>query len=418
MAEREPTRRKRPDVNPRTPAQLQDDLLKRPKKNMDLLHRAREMGKKIWSLDKLQRMMELLLETDPHVSVALAYGSRRPSVQAAQAQTRAAEETSLAQLLHNERVHGPSDRDRSVVSQDLHYFKGPYIYVYDYEEKQKPIMVKEYQKVANKADGDWPQFRSAAVGRCPFVEDYDAAESRMPRARPAEQARKPAVETKPVLRPPKAGPPKPVTGKRTLSEIQSSHNNRGSSASATATADSINAAKPAAAGRGLDLRPNAFTSRAAAGRLFAGEPVASGVQPSNVTSAVRSQMISSTAANPGVITGLSKEVHGLQRKVLQRNSTATSGGDPSSRRNAENSFKNESSSKRSITLGRTSSRKIELIDEKAGAGKDGDDSKPATKAEKHAPQKMKRRDPKPGYCENCNEKFEDFEDVSYRRRCV
>src|SRR5262249_11294280 len=54
-------------------------------------------------------------------------------------------------------------------------------------------------------------------------------------------------------------------------------------------------------------------------RFAGGEPVASGVQPSNVTSAIKSQVISSTAAVPGAKAGPSKELNALKRKVLERN---------------------------------------------------------------------------------------------------
>ncbi|KAI4179651.1 MAG: hypothetical protein LQ346_007151, partial [Caloplaca aetnensis] len=57
-------------------------------------------------------------------------------------------------------------------------------------------------------------------------------------------------------------------------------------------------------------------------RFFNGEPAASGMQPSNITSAIRSQMISSTAAQPGAKAGTSKEVHGLKRKVLEKNTSS------------------------------------------------------------------------------------------------
>jgi regulatory subunit for Cdc7p protein kinase len=389
--------------------QIQDA---RPKKNMDILYRAREMGKKIWSLDKLQRMLSMLLEQDLNVSAALAYGSRGGSVQTSHANSRPSEEQNLLQLLHNERVNGPSDRDPTVVSRELQYFKGPYIYVYDFEEKQKPIMVREYNKVKDKSEGDWPQFRTAPQGRCPFVEDYDHREVAKSKPKPRQQnGAKPAIESKPILQPPEVAPSKPVTGKRSLSDMESAHN-RGSSVNST---EFINPPKPIG-GKKFEFHPNAFTSRAGTGRLFGGEPVASGVQPSNVTSAIRSQMISSTAATPGGIGIVSKEVHGLQRKVLQRNSSH----DLSSRRTAgsvETSFREDAFSKRPVTLGRTSSRRLELIDEAAAAANDDDeetDAKLHSHSEKPVVTKPKKRDLKPGYCENCQDKFEDFDDVSLK----
>ncbi|KAI0129642.1 Dfp1/Him1, central region-domain-containing protein [Xylariales sp. AK1849] len=361
----------------------------RPKRNMDVLHRAREMGKKIWSLDKLQRMLSMLLEQDLNASAAIAYGAPK--------------EPNLLQLLHNERVNGPSDRDPTVTTRELHHFKGPYVYVYDFEEKQKPIMVREYSKVQDKNDGDWPQFRTAPQGRCPFIEDYDHREVK---PKPRQPSAKPAIESKPILQPPEVPPSKPVTGKRSLSEMESAHT-RGSSVAST----EFVVPKPVA-GKKFDFsRPNAFTSRASSAKLFGGEPVASGIQPSNMTSAIRSQMISSTAATPGAIGVLSKEVHGLQRKVLQRNSSHDLSSRPTAG-SAATSFWEDNSSKRSVTLGRTSSRKLGLIDETAAADEDDDveDTKVRANMEKRVVVKPKKRDLKPGYCENCQDKFEDFED--------
>lgn len=370
--------------------QIQDA---RPKRNMDVLYRAREMDKKIWSLEKVQRMLALLLEQDPYTSCTIAYGPRGGNLQASHANSRASEEMNLTQLLQHERANGPSDRD---AARELHYFKGPYIYVYDFEEKHKPIMVREYNRVQDKSEGDWPQFRTAALGRCPFIEDYEHREIVKPK--PKVQVVKPAIESKPILHPPKVAPAKPVTGKRSLSEMESTHT-RGSS---VASNELINPAKPVC-GKGFDFRPNAFTSRAAAGKLFGGEPVASGVQPSNVTSAIRSQMISSTAATPGAIGVLSKEVHGLQRQVLKRNSS----NDVTTRRTGSVETVVQDDSQKSLTLGRTSSRK--LIDEVAVANEEKA-VKARVQAEKRAVVKPKKRDPKPGYCENCQDKFDDFDD--------
>ncbi|KAI1205553.1 Dfp1/Him1, central region-domain-containing protein [Annulohypoxylon truncatum] len=370
-----------------------------PKRNMDVLLRAREMGKKIWSLDKLQRMLDLLLETDPYVSAEIAYGARKTRV----SETRTTEDRNLLHLLHNERVNGPSDRDPTVNAQELHYFKGPYIYVYDFEEKQKPIMVREYKKVAEKSKGDWPQFRTAALGRCPFIDEYEPRDVR-PQPKPKVQVTRAAAEAKPILQAPtKMEPPKPVTGKRSLGEMEHGHCRGSSVASMELTIPTKPTVGPFA-----DTR-QAFTGRSAS-RLFGGEPVASGVQPSNVTSAIRSQMVSSTATTPGVITGLSKEVHGLQRQVLKRNSTATS-QDLSSRRNGEASFRDEVPAKRSFsTMSRTSSRKLDMIEE-AAAGKDTQAvSKAVPRVTKRETAQPKKAELKPGYCENCAEKYADFDE--------
>lgn len=388
----------------RLPPQLNDQALRVPKKAVDILIRAREMGKKIWTVDKLFRLTALLQETDPYRSLELAYG-RRKNIRTAQAESRGGEDRNLLRLLQNERVNGPSDRDPTVQAQELVYFKGPYIYVYDIEEKKKPIMIKEYTKPADKSKGKWPQFQTASLGRCPFVEDSEVREARKAReAKEAEKTRarasaqETALENKPVLQPPRMAPPKPVTGKRTLGEMELGHSRQSSVASAE-----FPSLSRTFEGENIDFSSKAFTGRVTANRLVGCEPVASGVNPFNVTSAIRSQMVSSTAATPGVITGLSKEVHGLQRQVLQRHSTATS-QDPHSLQTAGRNLREESSVKRSQTLSRTSNRKQDLVDNKTRADA-------ARKHESTAPTKELDRELKPGYCENCGEKYPDFDEV-------
>ncbi|KAI0968302.1 Dfp1/Him1, central region-domain-containing protein [Xylaria arbuscula] len=384
-----------------------DSALKIPKKAVDILIRARDMKKKIWTVDKLFRMMALLLETDLHRSVDMTYG-RRKNNQAVQDEHRPVQDHTLLRLLEKERVNGPSDRDPTVLARELVTLKGPYIYVYDIEEKQKPIMVKEYPKASDRTKGKWPQFQTAALGRCPFIEDSEVREAREAKeAKAAKEAQQKAraraeiqeskVETKPVLQPPRMAPPRPVTGKRTLGEMELSHNRQ----SSVTSVDFPNLSR--SFGENIDFSRKAFTSYGATGRLLGGEPVASGVQPSNVTSAIRSQMISSTATTPGVITGLSKEVHGLQRQVLKWNSQ-----DHSSRHTAETSFREDNLTKRPPTLGQTSSRRLELIDENAKEDEETDDSRSARRAALR--KKARDQDLKPGYCENCGDKYADFDE--------
>ena len=366
------------------------------------------MKKKIWTADKLFRMTALLLETDPYLSAHMAYGRRKNSVQL---ESRPVEDRNLLHLLQKERMNGPSDRDPTVLARELVHFKGPYIYVYDIEEKQKPIMVKEYPKAADRSKGTWPQFQTAALGRCPFVEDSEIREAReakeakeakelQQKARARTTSQEPVGETKPVLQPPRMVPPRPMTKKRTLGEMEHGHNRQSSVASAE-----FPSLSRSFGGENIDFSRKAFASHAATGRLLGAEPVPSGEQPSNGTSAIRSQMISSTATTPGVITGLSKEVHGLQRQVLKWNSQ-----DHSSRHNPETSFREDSVTKRPPTLSRTSSRKLELINEDAKENERTDDSRSTKRAV--ARKKPRDRELKPGYCENCAEKYADFDEVS------
>ena len=384
----------------RLPNPAQDDIVRRskPARNTDVLHKARDMGKKIWSLDKLQRMLQSLLEDSAlmHNTSTQKPGGGR-SLAGGQ---RPAQEPTLLQLLQNERLNGPSDRDPTVTTRDLIYFKGPYIYVYDIDEKQKPIMVREYPKVANKTDGEWPQFRSVANGRCPFVEEIEDKESRKPKEKKVVKA---AVEA-PTLQPPEIPAPRPLTGKRTLSQMEDGQNKLEKGA----TPEEMFKPIRSITSQQLNFQPqNAFiSSKAGVGRFFAGEPVASGVQPSNITSAIRSNMISSTSGIHGAKAGTSKEVHGLQRKVLSKGAPAPN--DTSSRRLTEMSL--DGTSSRSTTLSRADSRKMDLVEE-AASGRENKTKVSTGSAAAQLPMKKAKRDLKPGYCENCQDKFRDFDEV-------
>jgi regulatory subunit for Cdc7p protein kinase len=387
-----------PSLLNRSDAIAKKKALRTRTRSNDVLHRAREMGKKIWSLDKLQKILETL---DPDVFKQVQRGGAQ-----AGSNNKLTEPTNLLQLLQNERMHGPSDRDPTVVTKELHYFKGPYIYVYDIEEKTKPVMVREYAKVADKKQGEWPQFRVASQGRCPFVEDHDFKEERE-KSRSKERLVKAGVQaTAPALRPPEVPPPKPTTGKRTLAEMEDGHN-RG----AGLRHESFDVSKVSNPPN-IDFQApqNAFMSRAMPGRFVAGEPVASGLQQSKATSAIRSQMISSTSGLLGVKAGTSKEIHGLQRKVLQKASTPVVSQDLSSRRLTAEMSHDSNTFIRSASVGGHSQRKMDVIEEaeeiKSRAKLRRTVSVTKTKV------KTKARDPKPGYCENCQDKFDDFDDVS------
>lgn len=349
------------------------------------------MGKKIWSLDKFQTMVSVLLESEQQ----LQQGGQTSRAAGVRNQDSKPQNQNLLQLLHNERIHGPSDRDLSTSNKELSYFKGPFLYVWDMDEKHKPILVREYAKVANKADGDWPQFRSVGNGRCPFVEEVEIPqkEERKPQAEEKARAapkREAAAAPAPVLKAPEAPAPKPVTGKRSITEMEDGHN-RGAK-----LLETLNPAK-------ATLSKQAFISRAVGGRLFHGEPVASGVQASNVTSAIRSQMISSTSGLSGVKAGTSKEIHGLQRKVLQKAAPASHG---TSSRATEHSV--DAMSSRSMTLSRQTS--------KVAQGKEETSQKALDHTRTQSQPLKSKKDLKPGYCENCQDKFRDFDEVCYRPR--
>ena len=396
--------------------------------NTDILHKARELNIKIWALEKLQRMMTTMFDTDTgeqplgqltrsHATSALAPAKRK--------------ETDLQQMLRNEKVLGPTDRDMAVAAQDMCQFRGYYLYVHDMDEKSRPVMVRDYPKVAAKEEGKWPQFRLTPAGRCPFIED--PAHTRKLRqqeekARDEEQERRLAM-TAPRTRSRAAAT---TDSAQLVSQAQQKvlaerHANR---PSPRKVSQDINAslARPLdppkavpsnhrAASVEIGSMPPLFGSAQAnlraAPRLIGGEPAASGVQPSNITSAIRSQIMSSTISStaPGARAGTSKEIHALKRKVLERGASANSNG------TVHSSYLNDM--RAAINGGerapppRAAKRKAQ---ETLGHIHEDAEGEKTGRARSMQPARKKvavERELKPGYCENCRDKFDDFESVSH-----
>lgn len=417
-----------PTVARRLATHDHDVEARRPQaRNNDVLYKARALGMKIWALEKLQRMMTTMFETDTGYQVVHGHNTRSNSVQGSTMVTKTAREADLSQLLRNERINGPSDRDPTVATKELNVFKGPFLYIHDIDEKQKPFMVREYSKVANKEDGDWPQFRSVSGGKCPFIEEVDYSrreaekEKEMIRLQRQQEKEKsmipPRTRAAAAVEAARMQPPRSITGKRALSEMED-----GSNRSVTVSTKQSNPFAPSKSSFSTRMEQdpsstrnqNAFVSRAGGGRLFAGEPVASGLQPSNITSAIRSQMISSTAAQPGAKAGTSKEVHGLQRKLLEKNSGGPgSYGLTSSHRMTDISAATREDSVPRVT-GRRGQDKLSLIEEDVDPSETDGSIRRIEVGQKSKivqQRKQAKRDPKPGYCENCQDKFDDFEEV-------
>lgn len=384
---------------------------------MDVLTRGRQMGMKIWALEKLQRILVSMLEYDA--------GPNSRSAMAAAVTTKLRDED-LSQVLRNEKLNGPLERDLATSTKELAPFKGPFIYIHDMDGKTRPIMVRDYPKVVRRQDGTWPQFRSAAVGKCPFVDDpvqkkeqekEKERERERERAVAAQQAREaqqaPRTRSATLSQEAQMNPPR-RSPRKVLREVHNVPAPTQPFKDAVPKAHAFEAPKP--------LPQMAFPPRhdAVGGFMkpqhmhFSREPAASGIQQSNLTSAIRSQMISSTAAAPGVKAGTSKEVNELKRKVLERTHTGSLsvGSIPSSHRMTDiaGALKNVRAPAPQRAAKSKAQEKLGGIVEETTMS---DDELAAERAT-HAPTKKKKpakKDPKPGYCENCRDKYEDFDDV-------
>jgi len=404
-------------AQPQVASALQDVDPRKPSVGSgDVLYKARDMGMKIWALEKLQRMMHTMFNTDTGEQVP------QPQITRAAAgvpTTKLSKEADLQRLLQHEKVNGPADRDPTVATQDMTQFRGYYIYIHDWDEKTRPVMVRDYPKVA-KEDGKWPQLRYTGPGRCPFVEDPTAARTKLRERLEAAQTNKVSVDPPPRTRAAVAmdAAQDRVANHTADRQVLGENNNFARRQASTATEAARRAMMkpldppptiPVKRTASTESMPPLFGSAQASlrqlPRYAGGEPVASGVQPSNVTSAIRSQMISSTAAAPGARAGSSKEVNQLKRKILEKNSVPSANSIPSSYMNDVRAAINGDRGPP-----RAAKRKAQET-----LGQIHEDSEDELSSKKFVATKRKKqvaeKELKPGYCENCREKFNDFDEV-------
>jgi regulatory subunit for Cdc7p protein kinase len=359
----------------------------------DILIKAKELGMKIWSVEKLQRMVDTMFskETGEDIHYTTRHGM---------AAGQKGRQADLQRLLQNEKL----DRDYVIGAQDLVQLRGYHVYVHDMDEVTRPVMIREYQKV-EKEKGKWPQFRASGNGKCPFVEDphFGRRQQEEQEERRAQRALAAAPRTRAASA---------MEEKRVLGE----NNNlaRRPTAPAAVEKQEDEDAKPLDPPKGLPLKrtstegpPPMFGSAQASiramPRFIAGEPVASGLHQSNITSAIQSQMISSTAAAPRA--GNSKEVNQLQRKVLEKNSVTSANSGYSSVMNDVRTAPNQDHAQPMRAAKRKAQESLSQTQELA------EQERQARKVAALRRRKTAEKELKPGYCENCREKFGDFDEV-------
>lgn len=371
------------------------------------------MGMKIWAAEKLHRILASILEDT---------GSHSHHTRGSAHATRGHQDD-LVQVLKNEKLGAASERDQANLAREMVSFKGPFIYVHDMEEKYRPTMVREYPKVARRQDGEWPQFRSASIGKCPFVEDpamkremeQERARQRQFYAQASKEtshhtrARSTTAEDGSMMNPPQRGSPR-----KALREVRNA-------LVQPATVDPIMLQKAPIASsheRQLSFPPmpdQANFEFIKPNHMQLGrEPAASGIQRSNLTSAIQSQMISSTAA-AGVKAGTSREVHELKRKVLERSHTGSLsvGSIPSSHRMTDlvGALKNSRAPAPQRAAKSKAQEKLGGIQEEVDPNGVDESNEKTVQGAAVKRKKPAQRDPKPGYCENCRDKYDDFEEV-------
>ncbi len=333
----------------------------------DIMYKALSMNRKVWTYEKLFRFLGNLL-SNPLVSPNDQQQQQQLQIQ----HQHLKENEKLSHLLKEEKLYGPNDRDPNARRDDFHYFKGPYILIYDVYNEYRPIMTREYEKVDEPECGDWPQFRASTNGRCPFLCDT---------FRSIRKTQTEAITKKVVVIEPTNDEQKQPQQQRQEEEIIDADQYCPTTAVELRSKEMITATVTPVTTSGETSRESAFVSKpsatnTASQQVFNNQKfysiAASGVNASNFTSNGKSLNYSADNGNNNVKgNGLaatvaqvpSKEVNNLKRKVFERRKT-------------------------SKTL-----KKKQQIKPKSGT--------PVSKA--------KQKEDRSGFCENCHEQYKDFE---------
>ena len=381
---------------------------------------------KVWQLEKLHRVFQSLLDDRPSVQTTQGRTTRQRIGQIGDISQNNGE-ADLSRLLKKEQLNGPLDRDSTATSEEIIPFKAFFLYVRCIDERTKPILLKEYPKVSNKDDGEWPRFRACRSGRCPFVEDPEFSAGMLRRSsedrRPRRSKRKQAeamikLDEKSAI----------SVGRRPLAETKNGVNRQPVKPEKLPQMDFCVPALPHHKDESSGSRKPMMQFQG--NRMINGEPAASGVQPSNITSAIRSQMISSTAAGPGAKASTSREVHGLKRRVLEKNYTGQI--PPNSIQVAQRHppyFNDPARAEAAIpskeARTRAQQKQLRCVEEDESTQSMSEEGARACQELTQGPEKSikvsnkpkkgeeeREKPSRPGYCENCREKYADFDAVS------
>lgn len=155
----------------------------------DVLYRAHKNGyMKIWNYDKATRFLGNL-----DVDLGLLEKQHRFGIQLSGTPLMMADSNSsmlavhshqlnnaatLSNLLENEKMYGPSDRDPRAKRDGLHYFKYPHVYLYDLWQTWAPLITVEWKpsELSDSQKLPYPTIIPGTFGRCPFVGDGNCDE--------------------------------------------------------------------------------------------------------------------------------------------------------------------------------------------------------------------------------------------------
>ncbi|KAK6350437.1 hypothetical protein TWF718_003629 [Orbilia javanica] len=367
----------------------------------DILVLARLNQMKIWNTEKVERMIHTLNEKidDEYTVPAAAPSKTLPSKYSKVEAPKIKKSSAVESTKRNEEALGRllnQDKTRSTQpssSKEMYVFKGPYVLVGDASGRYKHFIIREFRNASQPENGDWPQFRSNREGRCPFVLDPDTKRAYMreeaereaeAKAKEKEAAR---LKARSVMEPPprnqslraktsllKEDSRAPLVDRRPLAGIENKVD-RDMATAAAATAVRKTESR-------VDKPKDAHRSRQDNLVLAGYEPVASGLRPTGPTSAVVSQAISSNPVLVGPKAGTSRDVQRLNRRVFEKTTGGIRQTNTTTTLQAVNEESNEAKAERK-TLKRVRS---EVLVKEAS-----------------------KKQPVAGYCENCRDKYDDFE---------
>ncbi|EDO17030.1 hypothetical protein Kpol_1065p47 [Vanderwaltozyma polyspora DSM 70294] len=130
----------------------------------DVLSRAKKGYMKVWNYEKSTRFLKNLNVDLDQLEKEKLNSLSTPT---------------LSNLLQNEKLYGPSDRDPRTRRDDIHYFKYSSVYLYDLWQTWAPVITLEWkpQELMDVNNLPYPVLKMGTFGRCPFIGDGSCDES-------------------------------------------------------------------------------------------------------------------------------------------------------------------------------------------------------------------------------------------------
>ncbi|CBQ67784.1 related to Hsk1-interacting molecule 1 [Sporisorium reilianum SRZ2] len=153
----------------------------------DILVKAQGFGIKVWQFEKLQNVLMRLMKLSPR-----------------DLDTPANTKQDLSQMLEKEKVFGSTERDPATARSSWHYFEKSacYVLVEDATLEHRPIMCTEFQYTredkAQHLPPPWPVIYGQTAGRCPFT--YYAPKKSTPKEADADTQSAPRLGVQQSLR--------------------------------------------------------------------------------------------------------------------------------------------------------------------------------------------------------------------------